>query len=70
MRLFANEHLNRDGFHKSLWVHNDFIQILSDYRMLRLGVYLWRIKRIMTYFLDKKKQSYITHMYACCEVAV
>lgn len=51
--------LNRERFHNPLWAHNDFIQILSDYGALGLGIYLWSIKRIMTYFLQKKGVSRI-----------
>lgn len=51
--------LNRERFHNPLWAHNDFIQILSDYGVLGLTIYLWSIKRIMTHFLRKKRVSRI-----------
>ena len=51
--------LNMVRFHNPLWAHNDFIQILSDYGVLGLGMYLWSIKRIMDYFLRKKGVSII-----------
>lgn len=51
--------LNRERFHNPLWAHNDFIQILSDYGLLGLGVYLWSIKRIMEHFFRKTKISLI-----------
>lgn len=51
--------LNRERFHNPLWAHNDFIQILSDYGVLGLTIYLWSIKRIMTHFFRKKRVSRI-----------
>lgn len=35
--------LNRAQFGNPLWAHNDFIQILSDYGILGLGINLWAI---------------------------
>lgn len=51
--------LNRERFHNPLWAHNDFIQILSDYGLLGLGIYLWSIKRILKHFFRKAKVSSI-----------
>ena len=51
--------LNGERFHNPLWAHNDSIQILSDYGVVGLGIYLWSIKRIMTYFFQKKGVSRI-----------
>lgn len=33
--------LNRAEFHNPLWAHNDFIQILSDYGLVGLALYVW-----------------------------
>ena len=49
--------LNRERFHNPLWAHNDFIQILSDYGLFGLGIYLWSVKRIMNYFFSESKIS-------------
>ena len=33
--------LNRTEFHNPLWAHNDYIQILSDYGLVGLALYVW-----------------------------
>lgn len=51
--------INKWRFHNPLWAHNDFIQILSDYGLIGLGIYIWCFKHIIKNFTKSKNISKI-----------
>ena len=51
--------INRAKFDVPLWAHNDFIQILSDYGLFGIFVYLYMIKFMIANFFKGEKISKI-----------
>lgn len=56
-------YLNKPVFHVALWAHNDYIQILSDYGLLGLFIYVYMIYYVVRNILEGIKPSRIL---MCC----
>lgn len=50
-------YLNLPRFHVALWAHNDYIQILSDYGLVGIFVYIYMIKYLFTGTLKGTKTN-------------
>lgn len=50
-------YLNKPVFHVALWAHNDYIQILSDYGMLGIIIYIGLMKVLIQKTLKGKVKS-------------
>lgn len=50
-------YLNKPVFHVALWAHNDYIQILSDYGMLGIIIYIGLMKVLIQKTLKEKVKS-------------
>lgn len=50
-------YLNKPVFHVALWAHNDYIQILSDYGILGVGIYIGLMKMLIQKTLKGKVKS-------------
>ncbi|OUP81438.1 UNVERIFIED_ORG: hypothetical protein B5F06_14975 [Lacrimispora saccharolytica] len=53
-------YLNEPVFHVALWAHNDFIQILSDYGLVGLYIYLYVILNMIKSMLRGCKKTTIS----------
>lgn len=49
--------INRSEFSNPLWAHNDYIQILSDYGLFGLGIYIYMIYYVIKGVFGKYKVS-------------
>ena len=58
-------YLNKPVFKVALWAHNDYIQILSDYGLLGLFIYVYMIYYVVRNIFEGIKPSRIL---MCCLV--